>query len=88
MDDMEEMLERAAQKGAREVLKQLGLDDDHAARDLAEIRSMLSIFRDMRREALLTFSRWATVFILGLLVLVVWSKANVSILTGWLLPKP
>jgi hypothetical protein len=88
MDDMEAMLERAAQRGATEALKRLGLDDDTAPKDMAELRSLLSAWRDMRREFFLTLTRWLTVFVLGILVLLFGSKFGFSVLAGWMLPKP
>ena len=40
-DDLEEMLDNAARRGAKEALRSIGLLDDDAARDIIEMRSLL-----------------------------------------------
>ena len=48
-DELEAMLDRAARRGAKEVLQQLGLHDDSAPEDLREMRNLLDTWRDTRR---------------------------------------
>lgn len=42
------MLDRAAKRGARAALQELGLHDENAPRDLDELRGLLSAWRDTR----------------------------------------
>ncbi|QKS27480.1 MAG: hypothetical protein HT579_04180 [Candidatus Accumulibacter similis] len=43
-DDFEELLERAAERGARHALHGVGLDGPDAAHDIRELRSLLDAF--------------------------------------------
>ena len=54
-EEFEAMLDRAAKKGARAALEELGLHDDHAEKDLDELRSLLSSWRETKR------AMWSTV---------------------------
>ena len=49
------MLDRAAKKGARAALEELGLHDEHAEKDLDELRGLLASWRDTKR------AMWSTV---------------------------
>lgn len=42
---LEAMLDRAAKRGAREALKEVGLGDEHAGTDIHEVRSLLVAWR-------------------------------------------
>jgi hypothetical protein len=54
-EEFEAMLDRAAKKGARAALEELGLHDQHAEKDLEELRSLLSSWRDTKK------AMWSTV---------------------------
>ena len=54
-EELEAMLDRAAKKGARAALEELGLHDDNAEKDLDELRSLLSSWRETKR------AMWSTV---------------------------
>ena len=54
-EKMEEMLDRAARRGARQALAELGLHDSQAVVDINEMRSLLTAWRETRRAV------WATV---------------------------
>lgn len=47
-EELEAMLDRAAKRGARAALQELGLHDENAPRDLDELRGLLSAWRDTR----------------------------------------
>jgi hypothetical protein len=49
--DLEAMLERASEAGAKKALAAVGLHDEDAASDVHELRSLVDSFRDVRREA-------------------------------------
>jgi 2-iminoacetate synthase ThiH len=66
---LEEMLERAAQKGAKEALHSIGLHDDKSADDVRELRSLLQMFRQMKTTAINTFVRALVMAILGLIMI-------------------
>ena len=51
MDDFDDILEQAAEKGAERCLAHLGLENGHAARDIRELRDLLDAWRDARRTA-------------------------------------
>ncbi len=55
IEDLEAMLNRAAQHGARAALEELGLHDDSAGADLEAIRSLLSSWKDTKKAI------WSTV---------------------------
>jgi hypothetical protein len=54
-EEFEAMLDRAAKKGARAALEEIGLHDEHAGKDLDELRSLLSSWRDTKKAV------WSTV---------------------------
>jgi hypothetical protein len=49
------MLDRAAKKGARAALEEIGLHDEQAGKDLDELRSLLASWRDTKK------AMWTTV---------------------------
>ena len=54
-EEFEAMLDRAAKKGARAALEELGLHDQNAEKDLEELRSLLSSWRDTKK------AMWSTI---------------------------
>ena len=54
-EELEAMLDRAAKRGARAALEELGLHDEYAGKDLEELRSLLSSWRDTKK------AMWATI---------------------------
>ena len=47
--EMEAMIERAAEAGARKALREVGLSDDDANSDVKELRNLLDSFRSAKR---------------------------------------
>ena len=45
-EELEDMLDRAAQRGATAALREVGLHDDDARKDIQEMRSLLEAWRD------------------------------------------
>ena len=72
MDDFDALLDRAAelgaQRGAERVLAHLGLENGHAARDVRELRDLLSAWRDARKTAWQTFVKVLTTGLLAALL--------------------
>lgn len=54
-EEFEAMLDRAAKKGAKAALEELGLHDEQAEKDLDELRSLLASWRDTKK------AMWSTV---------------------------
>jgi hypothetical protein len=67
-EDFDELLDRAAERGAERVLFHLGLENGHAARDIRELRDLLEAWRDARRTAWQTTVKLVTTAILTALL--------------------
>lgn len=65
--ELEIMLDKAAKRGAREALKDIGLLDEAARDDVREIRSLLEAWRDTKRTVGQTVARFFTMALLALL---------------------
>ena len=63
-EEFEAMLDRAAKKGARAALEELGLHDQNAEKDLEEIRNLLTSWRDTKKAIWSTVVKVVTVAIL------------------------
>lgn len=75
-EELEDMLDRAARRGAKEVLQQLGLHDESAAEDLREMRSLLDTWKDTRRSIWNTFIKITTVAILSFIATAVYMQVG------------
>ena len=73
-EELEDMLDRAARRGAREALKSLGLQDDDAPQDLHELRSILEAYRDTKKSIWQTAVRISTVALLSFIAASVWMQ--------------
>ena len=67
-DDLDDLLTRAAERGAERCLAHLGLENGHAARDIRELRDLLEAWRDARRTAWQTSIKVVTTGILAALL--------------------
>ena len=67
-EDFDDLLERAAERGAERCLAHLGLENGSAAKDIRDLRDLLEAWRDARRTAWQTVIRVATTGILALLL--------------------
>jgi hypothetical protein len=75
-EEVEEMLDRAARRGAKEALRSIGLLDDDAHKDITEMRSLLEAWRDTRKSIWSTVTRLVTVAILTFIAGAVWMTLN------------
>ena len=66
--DLEHLLNCAAERGAERCLAHLGLENGHAARDIRELRDLLWAWRDARRTAWQTTVKVITTGILAALL--------------------
>lgn len=67
-DELQTMLDRSA----RRALESVGLTDENAAKDISEIRSLLSAWRDTRKSIWITVTRVITTAILLFIAGAVW----------------
>lgn len=75
-DELEDMLDRAARRGAKEALRSIGLLDDDAQRDINEMRSLLEAWRDTRKSVRVTATRVITTALLVFISGAVWMSLN------------
>jgi 2-iminoacetate synthase ThiH len=75
-EEIEDMLDRAARRGAKEALRSIGLLDDDAHKDITEMRSLLEAWRDTRKSIWSTVVKLATVGVLTFIAGAVWMTMN------------
>jgi len=76
--EIEDLLAAAAARGARQALKDIGLDNGEAREDIRELRSLLGVLRLARRTAWQTTVRvLTTVFLAALLA---WAGVKLKLL--------
>jgi hypothetical protein len=63
--ELEAMIQRAAEAGAKKALHDVGLSDDDAVHDLREVRDLLDSWRSVKRTAGKTITQIITTLILG-----------------------
>lgn len=73
-EELEDMLDRAARRGACEALKSLGLHTDDAQNDFYEMRSLLEAYRDTKKSIWNTIVRISTVALLSFIAASVWMQ--------------
>ena len=66
--EIEAMIQRAAEAGAKRALRDVGLQDDDAVHDMREIRDLLDSWRAVKRTAGKTFVQIITSIILGFII--------------------
>ena len=72
--ELQALLEKAAEKGAANALNRVGLGDDDAGKDVADLRDLLTSWRDVKKTVLRTFIKNVTTFLLGAAALGAWMK--------------
>jgi hypothetical protein len=68
-NELQGLLEQASETGARRALARLGLDDASAAKDMNELRELLSAWRDAKRSARKAAIGWVVRMVLALLLI-------------------
>ena len=71
-EELEEILDNAASRGAKEALRSIGLLDDDAAKDIIEMRNLIEAWRDTRRSIRSTVVKMTTVGVLTFIAGAVW----------------
>lgn len=72
--ELDQLLDQAAERGARRALDQLGLHDDQAGADIRDLRGLIDSWRQARTTVLKTVTQWVTMGILGALAFGAWSQ--------------
>tara|TARA_A100001201_G_C4084865_1_gene200131 strand:- start:589 stop:843 length:255 start_codon:yes stop_codon:yes gene_type:complete len=72
VEELEEMLDNSARRGAKEALRSIGLLDDDAQKDIIEMRSLLEAWRDTRKSIWSTVVKLTTVALLTFIAGAVW----------------
>ena len=67
-EDLDDLLTRAAERGAERCLAHLGLENGHAARDIRELRDLLEAWREARHTAWQTVVKLVTTGVLAALL--------------------
>jgi hypothetical protein len=70
--EIEALIERAAEAGARRALVNVGLHDEDAGKDVQELRGLLETWRDTKRTVTQTIARIITSAILFALAAGTW----------------
>ena len=73
-EELEDMLDRSAKRGAKLVLRELGLQDETAAVDIREIRSFLDTWRQTRLSIWNTFVKITTIAVFTFIGAAIWMK--------------
>lgn len=73
-EELEDMLDRAARRGAKEALRSLGLNDEDAHKDIHEMRTLLEAYRDTKKSIWSTVVRISTVALLSFIAASVWMQ--------------
>jgi len=79
---LEDLLDSAAERGAKKALASIGLEDGTAARDVRDMRSLLAAYRTMRTGALQQFGKTVALILLGAVFYFVAGKVFPSLPTG------
>lgn len=73
-EELEDMLDRSAKRGAKLVLRELGLHDETAAVDIREVRSLLDTWRQTRQSVWNTFVKITTITVFTFIAAAIWMK--------------
>ncbi len=68
-DKLGELFALASESGAQRALAHLGLSDQSAAKDMADLRELLSAWRDAKKSARKAVVEWLVRGLLALLVI-------------------
>lgn len=73
-EELEDIIDRAARRGACEALKSLGLQDEDAQKDITEMRTLLDAYRDTKKSIWSTIVKITTVGLLTFIAASVWMQ--------------
>jgi hypothetical protein len=64
-----DLLDQAAERGARRALERVGLHDENAGRDINELRTLIDGWRQTKQTIAVTIAKYMTISLLSLLAL-------------------
>ena len=70
--EIESLIQRAAEEGAKQGLREVGLNDENAFSDVRELRGLLDSWRDTKRTVGQTVTRVLTTVVLSLIAAGIW----------------
>lgn len=71
-EEIDRLLDKAAERGAEAALRKVGLHDEDAGNDIREVRSLLETWRDTKKTISQTIARIITTGILAILAMGTW----------------
>lgn len=71
-EDLDRLLNEAAERGAESALRKIGLHDENASRDIQEVRDLLYSWRETKKEIANTIAKVITTAILAMIALGSW----------------
>lgn len=79
LGELEVLLDRAAEEGARRALAAIGLEDTRAAADVRDLRELLASWRVAKRTVWQTVIRFVTTVVLAALLAGLALKAKLGL---------
>lgn len=76
--ELDDLLDKAAERGATRALKECGLEDVNATGDIRELRALLKSWQEVRKSALQAVVKFLTTALLGALLLGLGIKLGAS----------
>lgn len=67
--ELDAIIDAAAERGAAKALRSLGLDDDKAPHDIRDLRSLMSSWRDIKNESFRTAAKMITTALITALLI-------------------
>ena len=67
IDEFEQLIENASERGAKKALQSVGLDDINAGIDIRDLRDLLRALRMAKKDAFKVFIRWLVIGVLTLI---------------------
>lgn len=64
--ELEDLLESAAERGAKKALESVGLHDEEASNDIRDMRGLLESYRTVRTSVLITVGKAIAIAILAI----------------------
>lgn len=71
-EELQALMEKAAEEGAKNALRQIGLSDKDAFSDVRELRGLLDAWRSTKRTVGQTIARVLTTVVLSLIAAGIW----------------
>jgi len=78
LEKLEKIINRAAEQGAKQALKDIGLSDEEAYDDVKELRGLLDAWRATKSTVGQTMARMLTTSILTALAVGIWMSWGVE----------